>query len=285
MTLKEAIKDYLDYLTRLGRSPATIKTYYKHLDKYRRYLHDLRNYHMYIDELTSKDFEDYLKATCDYKSSAYKYNIITVYKGFSTYCHKKGYSENDTGKQVEKVKRRIKERDYLTPIEIERLFKAIDHETIKPLIKTLYYAGLRIGEGLKLTIEDINFDKNTIIITKGKSKRKRIIPINHKLRNELKTYLKHRKPINSDDPIFVTQRGSLTEGYVNRILKKASLKAGLGKKVTTHIFRHSFASNLIGKGADLYKVKELMGHTSISTTEIYLHTNMTELRKAVGQLG
>ncbi len=72
---------------------------------------------------------------------------------------------------------------------------------------------------------------------------------------------------------------------MNRILREATIKAGLGKRVTTHIFRHSFASNLIGKGADLYKVKELMGHTSISTTEIYLHTNMTELRKAVGQLG
>ncbi len=132
MTLKEAIKDYLDYLERLGRSPETTKTYRKNLDKFRRYLHDLENYHIYVDEITAHDFEQYLKYTCHDLSTAYRFNIITAFKGFTSYCYKKGYINTDIGKQVEQVKRRIKERDYLTPVEVEQLFKAVDHEVIKP---------------------------------------------------------------------------------------------------------------------------------------------------------
>ncbi len=106
---------------------------------------------------------------------------------------KKGYINTDIGKQVEQVKRRIKERDYLTPVEVEQLFKAVDHEVIKTLVKTLYYAGLRIGEGLKLTLKDIDLEKNVLIITKGKMKQKRIIPINYKLRKELQTYIQNQR--------------------------------------------------------------------------------------------
>lgn len=155
---------------------------------------------------------------------------------------KKGYINTDIGKQVEQVKRRIKERDYLTPVEVEQLFKAVDHEVIKTLVKTLYYAGLRIGEGLKLTLKDIDLEKNVLIITKGKMKQKRIIPINYKLRKELQTYIQNQESTDLNNRIFISKSGTLTEGHVNRILREATIKAGLGKRVTTHIFRHSFAS-------------------------------------------
>lgn len=283
LTVREAMKSFLEYLESLDRSPVTIETYRKNLGLFFRYLCRYYNGQVYVNEITSDDLERYLKDECSSEkhTSAYIYNIVTGFKRFMKFCYMKEYCTVNIAKQIKQVKRWVKERVYLTEPEVYKLFDAIEHSLIKVVTQTMYYAGLRIGECIRLTIEDVDFENNCIVVKKGNEDETRIIPINYKLRSALLAYAESRKTSEKSDCFFASKTGTLSADYCNAVIKEAAEKAGLNKVVTCHILRHSFCSNLFAKGADISSVQRLMGHKDIKTTEIYLHTNMEELKKAI----
>jgi integrase/recombinase XerD len=283
ITVQEALREFLSYQQELERSPETIKTYRKNLDKFFRYLGSYYNYQVYVDDIAADDVERYLDEVYDSErySSAFRFNLITAIKCFFRYSFKKGFCKANIGKQIRQIKRRVKERVYLTEDEFIKLLEFITHPIIRLAVMVMFYAGLRINECINLLAGDMSLENNCIIVRKDKEKHTRIIPINHKLREEIIKYVDSRREVNETDRFFATRTGTLSANYTNVIIKQAVKAAGLNKTVTCHIFRHAFASNLVSKGADIAQVQKLLGHTDIKSTDIYLHSNMNELKQTV----
>lgn len=283
MKLQEAIRLFLEYLVEIERSPATIKDYRKSLNKFNRYLCNRYNCQFYVEDVTAEIFEKYLQEAFGEKgySTAYLHSTIKAYKVLFNFCFKKGYHKTDIANQVQQVRQWNKERIYLTPEEIETFIGHIDTPLMKAVAYTMYYAGLRIGECMKLTVDAVDFDKNCIMVKNHQDKVLRIVPINYKLREILEEYRDYWRTEKETPYFFATRTGKISDCHVNRSLKAASEASGMHKDVTCHILRHSFASNLVAKGIELNKLKMLLGHKSLRTTSIYLHSNMEELRGAV----
>ena len=283
LTVKEAIELFTEHLETLGRSPETIDTYKDNLYRFYRYLCNYYNSQIYVDKITDDDLLRYLREEYnhEYYASAYRFNIVTAFKCFLRFCYRKGYCTEDIAKKIKQVKRKVKERVYLTDKEVEKLLLCIEHPVIKAVVQTMYYAGLRISECIQLKVSDVDFEKNWIMIQEDTEGNIQKVPISHKLRSALLSYVENRGNSQEFDFFFATRTGKLSAGYVNLKLKEASEKAGLKKVVTNHILRHSFASNLLEKGADIFTVQKLLRHKNLKTTLIYLHADIERLRKAI----
>lgn len=283
MTYMDALNQFLDYLLSVGRSNNTISTYRKNLSKLYRELCSKRNREIYLDDLTSDDVEEYLLTL----PTTSKYVLITSFKSFMGYCFNKGLCSVNIGKELKQVKCRVKERISLTKQEFQDLVDNINDPVIKCVVYTMFYTGCRINELVKLTTEDVDLLRNTIIIRnpKGYKHKRRVIPIHRKLRGLLEEYLSIRIGGNTEDSFFVLKRsGRISESTVNRAISEATAKAGIGKQVTNHILRHTFASLLAERGVDLKRIQTLLGHSNLDVTNIYLHANPKNLRDAVNLL-
>jgi len=142
----------------------------------------------------------------------------------------------------------------------------------------LYSTGIRVGELTSLKIGDIDFFQELIKV-KGKGKKERIVPIGSYALKALIEYIEKR-PDKKEKNVFLNKYGKpLTERSVERIIDKYSKKAGIGKKITPHTFRHTFATHMLDRGADLRTVQELLGHERITTTQIYTHLTVEKLKE------
>ncbi len=179
--------------------------------------------------------------------------------------------------------------EFLTIEEVERLIKIDDFDNPEEvrdscIIEFLYSCGLRASELINLKISDISFEESILNII-GKGNKQRLVPVGRIAMELFKTYLlKSRvriaKRYNSTDYIFISRLGKrLSRVSVWEIVKKRALKRGIEKNIYPHILRHSFATHLLTNGADIRVVQELLGHSSISTTEIYTHVTKDLLKK------
>ncbi len=287
MIFIDAMNEYLEYLLSIGRSKKTIDTYRKNLRKYYRYLSKKKNSEVFIDEVNSDDFEEFLLNNTDSLSTTSKYNITTDFKSFMCYCFRKGMCKNNIGKEIKQVKRRVKEKTSLIEEEFQNLVDNINDLVIKCVVYTMFYTGCRINELVQLTREDVDLVKNIITIHKPKchSHKSRIIPINYKLKNLLLEYLSIRIGGDTEDSFFVLKRsGKISESTVNRAIHDGAIKAGIDRAITNHTIRHTFASLLAEKGIDLKRIQVLLGHSNLDVTNIYLHASPKSLREAVNLL-
>jgi integrase/recombinase XerD len=181
--------------------------------------------------------------------------------------------------------------EVLSVDEIEKMIAAIDlsepqGERNKAILEMLYGCGLRVSELTGLKLSDLYLREDMITVT-GKGNKQRLIPIGASAKKQITTYLGkiriHIKPQKKyEDIIFLNQnRGQLSRQMIFIIVKQLAEKAGIRKKISPHTFRHSFATHLVKGGADLRAVQELLGHVSITTTEIYTHLDTDDLRKAI----
>jgi integrase/recombinase XerD len=175
--------------------------------------------------------------------------------------------------------------------EIDMLVNAIDLSTPegqrnKAMLETLYCCGLRVTELVTLKISDIIFEEEFIRVI-GKGNKQRLVPLGKSAEKYLKIYLNEIRPhvpVQKDmqDIVFLNRRGKgMTREMVFLIIQGLKRKAGLNKKISPHTFRHSFATHLVEGGADLRAVQEMLGHSSITTTEIYTHIDREYLRDAI----
>ncbi|MCM3625562.1 tyrosine-type recombinase/integrase [Brevibacillus borstelensis] len=287
MLLTNAIQSFLHYLTSIDRSDETISGYRKDLLSFARFLEKKFNCESYIDEITTNDIEEYLtylKEEKKYAPASRVRNLHTL-RSFFAYAHNKELVVRNIALSVEKIKVQQKERTYLSEEEVAQLIKAIDHDLIRLVVTVLYMTGLRISECLNLTIDDVNLEKRVIHVVAGKGNKDRLIPISNRLLPLLEDYVRYKRPDTGSVLFFCTKKtGMLSPVYVNRGIALAVQKLGWKKKVTAHILRHSFASQLVKKDVNLVQIQKLLGHSSLNVTSIYTHTNLEQLSEAINTL-
>ena len=217
--------------------------------------------------------------------------IISGIKAFYKYLIMEDYITVDPTELLESPKIGMKLPDTLSVKEIDKLIAAIDlskaeGERNRAILEILYSCGLRVTELITLKLSNVSFVEGFIKVV-GKGNKERLAPIgNTALKylniyiNEVRNYQKIQK--GHEDIIFLNRRGKqLTRVMIFTIIKKLAEKIGLKKNISPHTFRHSFATHLIQGGADLRAVQEMLGHESITTTEIYTHLDKEYLREAI----
>ena len=217
--------------------------------------------------------------------------FISGIKGFYKYLLLENVLSVDPTALLEAPRLARKLPDTLSLDDINKLIDAIDMskkggERNKAMLETLYSCGLRVSELVNLKISNLFFNEDYIKVT-GKGDKERLVPIGSVAIKQIEIYknqVRCHLPIKKDneDFLFLNNRGSkISRIYVFTTIKELGLKARIKKKISPHTFRHSFASHLIEGGADLRAVQEMLGHESITTTEIYTHLDRDYLREAI----
>lgn len=214
--------------------------------------------------------------------------VISGVKSFYRYLLLEEVVKTDPTELLEapKLKRALPE--FLSIDEVELLFNTIDHSTPegqrnRAMLETMYSCGLRVSELINLQLSNLYLDVGFIRVI-GKGNKERLVPIGETAVKQIKLYKDHvRSFVNikqgNEDIVFLNRRGSaLSRVMVFLVLKDLTTKSGIKKNIHPHTLRHSFATHLVEAGADLRAVQEMMGHKSITTTEIYTHLDRTYLR-------
>jgi integrase/recombinase XerD len=207
--------------------------------------------------------------------------LISGLKSFFNYLIFEDYRKDTPLELIEVPKTGRKLPDTLSTDEIDRLIAAIDLSTPegernKAMLETLYSCGLRVSELISLKISDLFFEEGFVKIT-GKGNKQRFVPVGKTTIKYITQYVNQIRvhyPIhkNFEDTLFLNRRGrQLTRAMVFTIIKNLAIKIGLNKTISPHTFRHSFATHLLENGADLRSIQLMLGHESITTTEVYMH--------------
>ncbi|WP_164984974.1 tyrosine-type recombinase/integrase [Ammoniphilus sp. CFH 90114] len=280
-----AVKQFLKELSNKNRSKGTIDEYQKDLMMFLRHLQQEGVED--IDDVVGSNMTSYLDKLINersYKASSRNRQMNTI-RSFFKYCKKAGFIQQNHAEHLERLEEEKVERVFLTSNEVTTLVGAIEHPLVRLVIVTLFFTGARITECLSLELEDIDFDQKTIFIKNGKGKKSRRLPLHPELEKALKHYIEGWRVRMDSKKLFLTGRsGNLSDVYVNRILKETVDRLGWNKKVTCHVLRHSFASELVHKNVNIVAVKELLGHSSLKTTSGYAHIMNQDIEDAIQQL-
>lgn len=267
------------------------------------YLHDIDKLTSYLllneikktpSDVDLKDLEHFLKWIHELGMTASSQaRIISGLRSFYKYCLLEQISEKDPTVLLEAPKLKRLLPDTLSFAEIEKIISAIDLSVPeggrnKAIFETMYSCGLRVSEVVNLKISCLYLDVGFIKVI-GKGDKQRLVPIGSdaiKYINIYRNSIRNQMNIvnGQEDLLFLNRRGkALTRVMIFLILKDLVKKAGINKNVSPHTFRHSFATHLVEGGADLRAVQEMLGHESITTTEIYTHLDRDYLRKTLQQ--
>lgn len=265
------------------------------------YLHDLDLLIQYLDisgtapspdNISPEQLQAFLRWIAELgMSQRSQARILSGLRSFYTYCLVEQITKTDPTALLEAPKLQRKLPDTLSYEEIEAIISAIDlskpeGERNKAILETMYSCGLRVSEIVSLQISCLYLDSGFIRVI-GKGNKERLVPIGEKAIRQLEIYLKlirsHQiiKP-GAEDIVFLNRRGQpLTRVMIFLVIKELAKKAGIQKSISPHTFRHSFATHLVEGGADLRAVQEMLGHESITTTEIYTHLDREFLRRTL----
>ncbi|MDZ4383760.1 MAG: site-specific tyrosine recombinase/integron integrase, partial [Thermodesulfovibrionia bacterium] len=216
------------------------------------------------------------------KKSSISRKLATI-RSFFKYLHKEGYVKKNPAKLVSSPKIPKSLPRFLTIDETFALMEAAKGDTFqatrdKSILEFLYSSGLRVSELTMLNINDFDI-KESLIRVKGKGKKERIIPIGSKAMEAIKNYLSERISLKKkSQALFLNNRGGrLTQRSIRRILIKYARMIALKGSLSPHVLRHTFATHLLHGGADLRSIQELLGHSSLSTTQKYTHVDISHL--------
>lgn len=291
MNWEQAINDYRNYLKiERGLSKNSIDNYTLDLQKLVQYLnkHELEEKPIKIDRETVQQFIYDIAKTVNPRTQA---RIISGLKGFFNYLVFEDYREDNPMDLIETPKIGRKLPDTLSVDEINDLIRAIDlskpeGERNRAILETLYGCGLRVSELVDLKLSDLFFDEDFIKVT-GKGSKQRFVPISDVNKKYINFYSKQVRvhlPIQKEheDFVFLNRRGKqLTRAMIFTIIKRLAEQIGLKKNISPHTFRHSFATHLLENGADLRAIQQMLGHESITTTEVYMHVNRKHLTQVL----
>jgi integrase/recombinase XerD len=244
--------------------------------------------------ITLQHLQEYLKWITELgMSERTQSRIISGIKSFYKFCIQEQITTTDPTELLSAPKLKKVLPDTLTFEEIEQLIQQIDHSKLegqrnKAMLETLYSCGLRVSELTSLKISHLYLDIGFVRVI-GKGDKERLIPIGSDAIKHILIYLKEvRVHVETkkghEDILFLNRRGAaLTRVMIFYIIKDLALKAGITKIISPHTFRHSFATHLVEGGADLRAVQEMLGHESITTTEIYTHMDRNFLRDTLNK--
>ena len=290
MSWKTSIKEFKTYL-RIERSLSenTIDSYIRDVKKLSYFAEKINKSELKINK---SDIKDFLKEINEDEISARTQSrIISGIKAFYKYLILEDYIKINPTELIESPKIGMKLPDTLSVHEIDSLLSAIDlshpqGQRNRAILEVLYSCGLRVSELVNLKLSNIRFNEGYVKVL-GKGNKERFAPIGSSALKYLKIYLKEVRihqniKKDSEDIVFLNRRGNkLTRVMIFTIIKQLAEKIGLKKKISPHTFRHSFATHLIEGVADLRAIQEMLGHESITTTEIYTHLDREFLRDAI----
>lgn len=281
------IKSYQSYLRiERGMSKNTIDNYTFDIERLCLFLEEnsIAVSPLTINEETIQQFIYHIAKQLNARSQA---RIISGLKSFFSYLIFEDYRPDNPLELIETPRIGRKLPDTLSIIDIDRLIAAIDlssneGERNRAMLETLYGCGLRVSELVTLKISDLFFDEGFIKIT-GKGNKQRFVPIGtytqkyiEIYKDNVRTHLAIQK--GHEDTLFLNRRGrQLTRAMIFTIIKDLAVKIDLNKTISPHTFRHSFATHLLENGADLRSIQLMLGHESITTTEIYVHLDRKHL--------
>lgn len=283
------LKGFLIYL-RLEKSlsPNTIEAYGNDIEKLIQFV-SLKEINGGPASIQLKDLQEYVKWIAELgMSERSQARIISGIKAFYKFCKQEQFCDQDPTELLSAPKLKKALPDTLTFEEIEKIIGMIDLSKPegmrnKAMLETLYSCGLRVSEIINLRRSHLYLDIGFVRVI-GKGDKERLIPIGSDAAkyiqiylNEIRVHLPEKK--NCEDIVFLNRRGTaLSRVMVFYIIKDLALKAEIKKNISPHTFRHSFATHLVEGGADLRAVQEMLGHESITTTEIYTHLDRNYLR-------
>lgn len=278
-----------------GKSVKTVENYHHYLQRFHDFiegkspshlsLDDIHNYQMYLNRYKDKHDKKL-------SSKTQNYHLIAL-RAFLKYLVKQDIPSLAPEKiDLKKVGERVV--DFLTREEMERLFESIDlgkrtGYRDRAMLETLYSTGLRVSELVSLNRNQVDLQRREFTV-RGKGDKPRIVFLSSRCVEWLEKYLKERtdnwQPLfinmgrrRDDEALTLGEKKRLTSYTVQTVVRKAASLAGLGKKVTPHVIRHSFATELLFNGADIRAVQDMLGHASITTTQIYTHSTNSRLRE------
>jgi site-specific recombinase XerD len=272
---KTCPEEYTNKLKTLNYSYQTLKTYKAMFIDYINYYPENRP-----EELTKQHINDYIvylvrkrNVTVSYQNQA-----INAIKFF----YEKVLGRERETYYIERPEKEFRLPEVLSEEEVGSIFKNVDNLKHKSILYLIYACGLRISEALNLQLTDILSDRHLIIVRNGKGRKDRTTLLSRKLLEILRNYYKEYRP---KKWLFESpEGGQYSSTSVRKILKKATIRAGVKRKITPHTLRHSFATHLLERGTDLRYIQSLLGHGSSKTTEIYTHITKKGVEKIVSPL-
>ncbi|PIR86334.1 hypothetical protein COU13_01505 [Candidatus Kaiserbacteria bacterium CG10_big_fil_rev_8_21_14_0_10_43_70] len=283
-------RDFLEYLEiERGRAIKTVENYDRYISRFLDFtkisrpkdINDeiIREFRLWLNRQNTRDGESLKKRTQNY--------YLIAIRAFLKYLRRRNITTLSP-ERIELAKTSDRELDLITISELERLLSAPEGNTLqamrdKAILETLFSTGLRVSELVSLS-RDIDLSRDELTV-RGKGEKLRVVFLSDRSKKAIGEFLEKRTDF--DDALFI-QLGKnaksadslrLTSRSVERIVKQYAIKAGITKKVTPHVVRHSFATDLLQNGADIRSVQALLGHASINTTQVYTHVTDKHLRE------
>jgi integrase/recombinase XerC len=290
--MRSQIGNFLQYLrVERGASPHTLKGYREDLHALAEYLADGEGQSPAPGSVTTNELRGFLSALHEagYAKSSISRRLASV-RSFMKFGQREGWAKANPGKALRNPRKSRKLPHFLTTDEIGKLLSAPKGDAAasvrdRAILETAYSAGLRVSELVGLNDGDLDFAAGIVRI-RGKGKKERLSPIGSYAARALKKWLDVRKLSDREKkgreaPVFTNKFGTrLTTRSVARMLEKYLKETGLDQRTSPHTLRHSFATHLLDRGADIRSVQELLGHKSLVTTQIYTHVSTANLRAA-----
>lgn len=291
MKWNESISDYTHFLKiERGLSLHTIQSYIRDIKKLVIFL-DKKKIICSPIEINEDLIQEFIYEIAKEISPRSQARIISGLRSYFDYLIFENYRATNPTDLIETPKIGIKLPDTMSKEEIHSLISAVDlskgdGERNRAMLETMYGCGLRVSELIDLKISDLFFDEGFIKIV-GKGNKERFVPIHLSAQNYIVLYMNEIRshlPIKKgyEDTLFLNRRGkSLSRQMIFMIIKDLAIKINLNKKISPHTLRHSFATHLLKNGADLRAIQQMLGHESITTTEVYVHLDTSYLKEIV----
>lgn len=289
-TWNRYIKDFVSYMKiEKGLAENSIFAYQKDVEKLFQYATSIQKN---AESISYDDLKNFIATLFDLGLSARSQaRIISGVKQFYGFLLLENVIQDDPSELLEQPKIGMKLPEVLTIEEIDALIAAVDLTKMeghrnRAILETLYSCGMRVSELINLRFSDLYFDEGFVRVI-GKGNKERLVPVSPQVQKEIQIYNDHIRrhqeiKKGNENIVFLNRRGAqLTRVMIFTIIKQLAEAIDLKKNISPHTFRHSFATHLIEGGANLRAIQEMLGHESITTTEIYTHLDQRFLRDAI----
>ncbi len=292
MKLREAHERYIEYIASARNlSPRTLEAYERELTRFIDFIEREA-----IDWRTMRAQEVRLFLGDLLREGLSEHSVnraLSAVKGFYAYCRRFELVENEPFSSVQGMKRRRRLPEVLTPEEVEQILRLPGEDVYglrdRALLELLYSSGSRVAEAAGLDIGDVTQDGDSVRVI-GKGAKERYVFLGGPARSALGAYLPARQARlelcgkSAEQALFINRNGGrLTQRGIAYLLEQYVRRSGVQKRVSPHTFRHSFATHLLDRGADIRVVQELLGHAQVSTTQIYTHVGIERLKEVYGK--
>ncbi len=286
-----SIRDYTLFLKiERGLSKNTIENYSRDILKLSNFLNE-NDINVSPLKIEKNHIQEFIYQIAKESSPRTQARTISSLRSFFDYLIFEDYRKTNPTDLIESPKLGLKLPDTLSEEDINNLIASIDlslpqGERNRAILETIYSCGLRVSELINLRISDLFFNEGYIRVL-GKGNKQRFVPIHKQAQKYIHFYLNHirnhvKPQKDFEDIVFLNRRGkNLSRQMIFMILKDLAIKIDLKKKISPHTLRHSFATHLLKRGADLRAIQQMLGHESITTTEIYVHLDRNYLKKVV----